>query len=93
MDNLIPKLSQDEMAPELAAMLREAHAGGRLLKRCAWCGCLEVGGEWLHLEAIGRGQTRITTSLIQGATHGICPDCLQQTLAESDVERATRSGG
>ena len=78
---------------ELAVLLREAHAGERLLRHCAWCDRLEVGGEWLDLEAIGSGQVQIATALIHRSTHGICPDCLQRTLAEGEAERARRSRG
>jgi hypothetical protein len=67
-----------QRARALAQMLREAHAGERLLKRCAWCDRLEVGTEWLHLEAIGAGEHRIATSLMIRATHGICPDCYRR---------------
>jgi hypothetical protein len=76
---------------DLAVLLREAHAHHRLLRHCAWCGRLEVGGEWLHLEAIGSGQQQIATSLIEGSTHGICPGCLQRALVEVEAERAARN--
>ena len=42
---------------QFAQILRDA--AGRpsvLVVRCAWCGCLQVGGEWLQLEAIDGGQ-------------------------------------
>ena len=62
----------------LAQILRDA-AGGRVsIRRCAWCERFDIGGEWLHLEAVGRGQQRIATSLLERATHGICDDCLEK---------------
>jgi hypothetical protein len=60
-------------ARELAVLLREAHAGEWPLRHCALCGRLELGGEWLRLEAIGSGQYPITTSLIERATMGPVP--------------------
>ena len=72
----------------LAQILRDAHAGRRLLRRCAWCERFEVGQEWLRLDAIGQGQHRITASLLEQATHGICPDCF-----ERERERAAHRRG
>ncbi|HEY3551658.1 MAG TPA: hypothetical protein VGK69_11475 [Gaiellaceae bacterium] len=36
----------------LARILREARTGGTMLVHCAWCGRLQVGGDWLRLDAI-----------------------------------------
>lgn len=74
---------------DLARRLREAHAGQVSIRRCAWCERLEIGGEWLHLEAVGTGQQRITASLLETATHGICADCLARQLERS---RSARGG-
>jgi hypothetical protein len=71
----------------LARVLREAHAGGRLLLRCAWCGRLQVGDEWLQLEGIGTGQTRIAEQLVRQSTHGICPDCFERVSDEAAAGR------
>jgi hypothetical protein len=71
----------------LARVLREAHAGGTLLLHCAWCGRLEVGDEWLRLDAIGSGQTRIAEQLVRRSTHGICPDCFERVTEEAEARR------
>jgi hypothetical protein len=62
-----------------------------MLVRCAWCDCLQVGEEWLQLDAIGGGQHRIATSLRAEATHGICPRCYarEQELAQRTRARQT----
>lgn len=73
----------------LARILREAHAGGKLLLHCAWCGRLEVGDEWLRLEAIGSGQTRIAEQLVRRSTHGICPDCFERVTDEAAARRGS----
>jgi hypothetical protein len=70
---------------DLAQLLRDAHASRILLTRCAWCQRLKVGDQWLHLEGVGEGQTRIATSLAKNASHGICPDCFDR-----EMERAAR---
>jgi hypothetical protein len=72
----------------LSQALREARAGGTLLLHCAWCGRLEVGDEWLRLEAIGTGQTRIAEQLVRRSTHGICPDCFERVSGEVEAHRA-----
>jgi hypothetical protein len=71
----------------LSQLLREARTGGALLLHCAWCGKLEVGGEWLHLDAIGHGQTRIAEQLVTQSTHGICPECFERVKDEAEAER------
>jgi predicted RNA-binding Zn-ribbon protein involved in translation (DUF1610 family) len=75
----------------LAQTLREAHQGEVVIRRCSWCGRLDVRGEWLHLEAIGDGQHRIATSLMERATNGICPDCLQIQLERAHAARSDGS--
>jgi hypothetical protein len=72
----------------LSQVLREARAGGTLLLHCAWCGRLEVGDEWLRLDAIGTGQTRIAEQLVRRSTHGICPDCFARVSGEVEAHRA-----
>jgi hypothetical protein len=72
----------------LARILREAGAGGTMLVHCAWCRRLQVGEEWLGLEAIGTGQTRIAEQLVRRSTHGICPDCFDRVAGEAAANRA-----
>ena len=72
---------------ELAQTLRDAEAGKMTIRRCAWCHCFHVGGEWLRLEAVGAGQQRIRASLLDNATHGICEDCLAVELEKSSEAR------
>jgi hypothetical protein len=74
----------------LAALLREAHHSGVLLRYCAWCDRLEVGDEWLPLDGIGGGQLRLTAELRSRSTHGICPDCLARVTAEAAADRGAR---
>ena len=76
---------------ELARVLREARGGEKLLLRCAWCGKLQIGDEWLRLEAIGSGQMRIAEELVRRSTHGICPECYDRVSREAAAERANRA--
>jgi hypothetical protein len=71
----------------LAQLLRDAEAGKRLLLHCAWCDRLKVGEEWLHLEALGSGQVRIHAAVVERATHGICPECLERVQREAEIKR------
>lgn len=77
---------------ELASLLRRAHKGEVMVRRCAWCSRLAVGGEWLHLEAIGEGQQRIATSLLERSTNGICPGCFQRVSDDAEASRCDLGG-
>jgi hypothetical protein len=72
----------------LARILREAGEGDRMLVHCAWCGRLEIGDEWLRLETIGSGQTRIAERIVRSSTHGICPDCFERVSTAAAADRA-----
>jgi hypothetical protein len=74
----------------LSRVLREARAGKTMLLHCAWCGRLEVGDEWLRLDAIGTGQTRIAEQLVRQSTHGICPDCFGSVSRDAEAHRVHR---
>ena len=76
---------------QLARILREARAGGQLLLHCAWCQTLQVGDEWLRLDAIGNGQTRIAEQLVRQSTHGICPGCYERVRREAEAKRTQRA--
>jgi hypothetical protein len=83
-------LTDSRRIRDLAQLLRDAEVGERLLLHCAWCDRLEVGGEWLHLEAIGHGQLRIHASVIDHSTHGICPECLDRAQTEAEKKRSEK---
>lgn len=72
---------------QLSRLLREARAGGTLLLRCAWCEKLQVGAEWLRLDAVGGDQTRIAEQLVRISSHGICPECFDRVRSEADAKR------
>ena len=74
----------------LARILREARADTTMLLHCAWCGRLQVGDEWLRLEAIGRGQMRIAKQIVRRSTHGICPDCFERVNTDTEAHRSSR---
>ena len=74
----------------LSRALREARTGKAMLLRCAWCERLQVGGEWLQLDAIGSGQTRIAEDLVRQSTHGICPDCFGRVSRDVAAHRLER---
>jgi hypothetical protein len=83
------KLDRDSRRiQQLAQILRDAEAGKISIRRCAWCERFDVGGEWLHLEAIGSGEEMISAHLLDRATHGICPECQEKELNRSEAGRA-----
>ncbi|HZD87426.1 MAG TPA: hypothetical protein VE088_05425 [Gaiellaceae bacterium] len=46
--------------------------GEIIVRRCAWCGRLSVGGEWTAPESL---QGFVPPQAVDNATHSICPDC------------------
>lgn len=72
---------------ELAALLRDAHAGGTPILHCAWCERIRIDDEWLAFEAVGTGQNRIAADLVRRSTHGICPTCFDRVDAEAATQR------
>ena len=81
-----------ERIQSLAQILRQATHGRVPIVRCAWCGRVKVGEEWLHLEAVGSGQQQIRGSLMAQASHGICTDCFaeqERLRMQPDVEVAS----
>jgi hypothetical protein len=75
---------------DLAQILRDAHAGKITIRRCSWCDRFRVGGEWLHLEAIGQGQQLVAASLLGRATNGICDECLERELNQTRAYQEAR---
>ncbi len=59
-----------------------AYEAGDLITRCAWCGRVDVGGEWLPAPraALTAIDSRLTLS------HSICPSC----VAEDATSAASR---
>lgn len=75
----------------LSQLLRDARAGSVMIVRCAWCDSIQLGDEWLHLDAIGSGQRLITEDVRAHASHGICPTCLATQMQASGQQRAAHS--
>ena len=73
-------IRETERIRALAETLREAQAGTILLVRCAWCDRIQVGEEWLQLETVGTGRQRVSESIRDKATHGICPACFDAEM-------------
>ncbi|HEU5216232.1 MAG TPA: hypothetical protein VFU30_11895 [Gaiellaceae bacterium] len=78
---------------EFARAVPRARRGEGLLRQCAWCRRLNVGGRWLELESLAEGRYRISTALLKRSTSGICPDCFKEQSDEVDEARARRPAG
>src|SRR5581483_7178532 len=50
-----------------------------MLRRCAWCGRLRLGGQWIPPDEAPEFVRRLPD---ERATHGICRSCLEQLEAE-----------
>jgi len=57
-----------------------------LIRRCAWCGRLAVGDEFVHPRDFLRGD--VPARVQEHATHGICPDCLDEVNAAAAAARS-----
>jgi hypothetical protein len=55
--------------------------------RCAWCDSLNLEDEWLQLDALGVAGPQIAASILDRASHGICPECLDRELRRSATLR------
>lgn len=59
-------------------LLNRLHRLEGLLRVCAWCGKIGEEGKWVPVEEYFARGFKITTS------HGVCPECAKQVLAESN---------
>lgn len=80
-------LREKERIRVLAQILREAQGGRAQLVRCAWCDRIHVGDEWLQLEEVGTGRLRVSQSIREQASHGICPTCFEDEMQRSRRRR------
>jgi hypothetical protein len=55
------------------------------LVRCAWCGRVAAGDQWLDPTSLLGGNLR--ERLRWNASHSICPDCFERVSAEVDHQR------
>ena len=58
-----------------------------LPRRCAWCGRVEVDGEFVDPHEFLDGD--MPSRLRERATHGICPDCLERVQRQAAEERGS----
>jgi hypothetical protein len=79
--------SEHRRATDLVAFvgaLRMTDPGG--LVRCAWCGRVAAGSEWIDASMLLGGSLR--ERLRRNATHGICPACFERVSADAERERS-----
>lgn len=58
----------------LTAASRLAKDETRMIRRCAWCGCLQLG-RWTPSD---EAPAFLSAQMDGRATHGICPACLRR---------------
>jgi hypothetical protein len=71
----MPAVRSEPLVGRLAEVMRAAARGAASVRRCSFCGRLELDGEWLAIEAVGAEEQRVRTSVVMRATHGTCPGC------------------
>ena len=82
--------SEHRRASELTTFVQALRATRPAeLVRCAWCGRVAAGKEWLDPSPLLGGNFR--ERLRDNASHGICPECFEQVSTEAEQERASRA--
>jgi len=57
-----------------------------VLRRCAWCQRIPVGlNVWLKIEEAMERLPFISPKMLGEATHGICPECFDAFLSETEL--------
>ena len=59
----------------IMAARRATHDPSAMVKRCAWCGRVMIGREWVAAEHMPKFVAR---ALEDHTTHGICDGCLHR---------------
>ena len=59
------------------------------LRRCAWCRRIPVGLDvWVEAEVAMKILPFISPEMLEGATHGVCPECFDAFLSENQTAQA-----
>jgi hypothetical protein len=76
-------------AAELSAFVSalRATSPGELV-RCAWCGRVAAGDYWIDPYPLLGANLR--ERLRKSASHGVCPDCFERLMTESERQRTQR---
>jgi len=59
-----------------------------LLRACAWCDRIDVGGHWLEPDAAIRQLRTYEWSEPPAFTHGVCESCLASLLHKRELARS-----
>jgi hypothetical protein len=59
-----------------------------LLRACAWCDRIDVGGHWLEPDAAIRQLRTYEWSAPPAFTHGVCESCLATLLQKRELARS-----
>ena len=70
-----PAVRDEQLVGRLAEVMRAAARGEASVRRCSFCGRMELDGEWLALDPVGADERRVNTSLAMRAPRATCPGC------------------
>src|SRR5262249_60916502 len=73
--------------PAFVSALRATSPGE--LVRCAWCDRVAAGEYWIDPYPLLGANLR--ERLRKSASHGVCPDCFERVVTESERQRTQRS--
>jgi hypothetical protein len=73
---ILPQQESIHVFPaEVTARLIAIYEAGELVPACAWCGRVNLDGEWLPIPRVALDAIDAPNTL----SHSICPDCLTTT--------------
>ena len=70
-----PGVRNEQLVGRLAEVMRAAARGEASVRRCSFCGRIELDGQWLALDPVGTDERRIGMSLAMRAPRATCPAC------------------
>jgi hypothetical protein len=71
----LPGARSEQLVGPLAEAMRAAARGEAAVRRCSFCGRMELDGVWLALEPVGTEERRVGMSLAMRAGRATCPAC------------------
>lgn len=74
---------------EVTARLIAIYEAGEMVPTCAWCGRVNLDGEWLPIPRVALDAIDAPNTL----SHSICPDCLLATPSASGSAEAPAESG
>ncbi len=73
-----------EPRESVALLEPDSPRSDEVLLQCSWCKKVDVGGDWLEVEAAVNRLELFNRSLLPELSHGICASCKSRVMADLD---------